>query len=68
MHTPYLLLGLLSTAQQTSSPGSDKTSLLTLSGVSRDGGGLADMLMVTLRGRVSLPDVIPVGGALLTPP
>lgn len=42
-----LILGLLGTTQQTSSPSSNETSLLTLGSVSRDGRSLTDMLMVT---------------------
>lgn len=42
-----LLLDLLGTTQQTSPSGSDETSLLTLGGVTRDGGGFTDMLVVT---------------------
>lgn len=44
-----LILDLLGTAEQTSSAGSNKTGLLSLDGVSRNGGSLSDMLMVTLR-------------------
>jgi hypothetical protein len=42
-----LILGLLGTTQQTRSARSNKTSLLTLCGVPRDGRSLTDMLMVT---------------------
>lgn len=42
-----LVLGLLSTTQETSSSGSNKTGLLTLCGVTRDGRGLTNMLVVT---------------------
>jgi hypothetical protein len=45
--SPALILGLLGTAKQTSSPRGNETSLLTLGGVAGDGGGLADMLVVT---------------------
>lgn len=45
--TPHLLLGLLGTTQQTSSPSGNETGLLTLGSISRDGRSLADMLMVT---------------------
>jgi len=47
MHHSNLILSLLGTTQQTGSSGSNETSLLTLGGVSRDGGSLANMLMVT---------------------
>jgi hypothetical protein len=43
----HLILDLLGTTQQTSSPSSNETSLLTLCSVSRDRGGLTNMLMVT---------------------
>lgn len=43
-----LILRLLGTTQQTSTSGSDETSLLTLRSVTGDGGGLSDMLVVTL--------------------
>ena len=43
----HLVLGLLSTTQETSSSGSNKTGLLTLCGVAGDGRGLTDMLVVT---------------------
>jgi hypothetical protein len=43
----HLILDLLSTTQQTSPPGSDETSLLTLCSISRDSRSLSDMLMVT---------------------
>lgn len=42
-----LVLRLLRTAEQTSTSGGNETSLLTLGGVSRDGRGLTDMLVVT---------------------
>jgi hypothetical protein len=42
-----LILRLLSTAEQTSSPGGDETGFLTLCGVAGDCRGLTDMLMVT---------------------
>ena len=42
-----LILRLLSTTQQTRPPGGDETGLLTLGSVAGDGGGLADMLVVT---------------------
>lgn len=42
-----LILGLLSTTEQTGSPGGNKTGLLTLCGVAGDGRGLTDMLVVT---------------------
>jgi len=41
------ILDLLSTTQQTSSSGSDETSLLTLCSVTGDGRGFTNMLMVT---------------------
>jgi hypothetical protein len=47
-HEMCLILGLLGTAQETSSPGSNETRLLTLGSVPRDGRSLTDMLMVTL--------------------
>ena len=47
-----LLLGLLSTAQQTRSPRSNKTGLLTRNGVPVDGRRLTDMLVVTTTVRV----------------
>src|SRR6267154_2021109 len=40
-----LILDLLSTTQQTSSPCGNETSLLTLCSVSRDGRGLTNMLV-----------------------
>ena len=43
----HLVLGLLGTTEQTRSPGSDETGLLTLCGVSGDGRGLTNMLVVT---------------------
>jgi len=43
----YLVLDLLGTTEQTSSPGSDETRLLTFRGVPADGRGLTDMLVVT---------------------
>jgi hypothetical protein len=46
--TQRLILDLLGTAEQTSSAGGNKTGLLSLDGVSGDGRGLTDMLMVTL--------------------
>jgi hypothetical protein len=42
-----LLLGLLGTTEQTRPPRSDETGLLTLCCLPGDGGGLADMLVVT---------------------
>lgn len=42
-----LILSLLSTTEQTRPPRGDETGLLTLYGVSGDGRGLTDMLMVT---------------------
>lgn len=42
-----LVLRLLRTAEQTGTSGGNETSLLTLGGVSRDGRGLTDMLVVT---------------------
>ena len=42
-----LILRLLGTAKETSSPGGDETGLLTLCGVAGDGRGLTDMLMIT---------------------
>lgn len=42
-----LILGLLGTTEQTSSPGSDETSLLTVGGVAGDGRGFTNMLVVT---------------------
>ena len=47
-----LLLGLLSTTQQTRSPCSNKTGLLTLGGVPGDGRSLTNMLVVTTTVRV----------------
>jgi hypothetical protein len=54
-HTPLqacsslirLILDLLRTTQQTSPPGGNKTSLLTLCGISRDCGCFTNMLMIT---------------------
>lgn len=43
----YLVLGLLGTTQQTSTAGSNETSLLTGGSVAVDSGSLSDMLMVT---------------------
>lgn len=43
-----LVLRLLGTTQQTSPSGSDETGLLTSDGVTVDGGGFTDMLVVTL--------------------
>lgn len=43
----HLVLGLLGTTQETRSPRSNETSLLTLCGVTGDGRGLTDMLVVT---------------------
>lgn len=43
----HLVLRLLGTTQQTSSPGGDETGLLTLCGVAGDGRSLTDMLVVT---------------------
>jgi len=48
----HLVLGLLGTTEQTRSPRSDETSLLTLGSVSRDGRCLTDMLVVTTTVRV----------------
>jgi len=42
-----LILGLLSTTEQTRPPRGDETGLLTLDSVPRDGRGLTDVLMVT---------------------
>lgn len=42
-----LLLRLLSTTEQTRPPRGDETGLLTLYGVSGDGRGFTDMLVVT---------------------
>lgn len=42
-----LILGLLSTSEETSSSGSNKTDLLTRNSVSGDGRGLTNVLMVT---------------------
>jgi hypothetical protein len=47
-----LLLGLLGTTKQTSSPCSNKTSLLSLHGVPGDGRSLTNMLVVTTTVRV----------------
>ncbi|QBM89397.1 hypothetical protein METSCH_D04680 [Metschnikowia aff. pulcherrima] len=47
-----LVGGLLGTSQQTSSSGGNQTSLLTWNGVSGDGGGLTNMLVVTTTVRV----------------
>jgi hypothetical protein len=41
------ILDLLSTTQQTSSSGSDETSLLTLCGITGDCRGFTNMLMIT---------------------
>jgi hypothetical protein len=49
-----LILDLLSTTQQTSSPSGNETSLLTLCSVSRDGRGLTNMLVVTTLYSVSI--------------
>jgi hypothetical protein len=43
----HLILDLLGTTQQTSSPSSNETSLLTLCSISRDRRSLTNMLMVT---------------------
>lgn len=43
----HLVLGLLGTTQETRSPRSNETGLLTLCGVAGDGRGLTDMLVVT---------------------
>lgn len=50
-----LVLGLLGTAQQTGSAGSNKTGFLTLYGISGDGRGFTNVLMVTTT--VGLDDV-----------
>jgi len=42
-----LILGLLRATKETSTTSGNKTSLLTLRSVTRDGRGLSDMLMVT---------------------
>jgi hypothetical protein len=47
-----LILGLLGTTEQTSSPGGNKTGFLTVGGVAGDGRGLTDMLVVTTTVRV----------------
>jgi hypothetical protein len=52
MNPAPLLLRLLSTTQQTRPSGSDETGLLTLSGVSRNGRRLTNMLVVTTTVRV----------------
>ena len=46
-HNPSLLLRFLGTAEKTCSSGSNETGLLTLSSVSRNCRGFADMLMIT---------------------
>jgi len=43
----HLVLRLLRTAKQTSSPGGDETGLLTLYGVAVDRRGFTDVLVVT---------------------
>lgn len=43
----HLVLGLLGTTQETRSPRSNETGLLTLCGVTGDGRSLTDMLVVT---------------------
>lgn len=43
----HLVLGLLGTAEETRSPGSNETGLLTLCSVAGDGRGLTNMLVVT---------------------
>ena len=53
----HLVLDLLGTAQQTSSPGGDETGLLTLYGVAVDGRGLSDMLVVTTSVRLRIVSV-----------
>lgn len=53
LSTP-LVLDLLSTTQQTSSPSSNETRLLTLCSVSRDRRRLTNMLMVTTLSVVSM--------------
>lgn len=47
IHFLNLLLDLLGTSEQTSSSGSNETSLLTGNSLSRDGRGLTNVLMVT---------------------
>ena len=63
----HLILDLLSTTQQTSSPGSNETSLLTLCSVSRDSRSLSDMLMVTTLLFVSFLSSSILHMGLLTP-
>jgi len=43
----HLVLGLLSTTEQTGSPGGDETGFLTLGSLARDGRSFTDMLVVT---------------------
>ena len=43
----HLILDLLGTTQETSSPGGNETGLLTLGGVAGDGRRLTNVLMVT---------------------
>lgn len=43
----YLILRLLCTSEQTSSPGSNETGFLALGCVTRDSRGFTDMLVVT---------------------
>ena len=43
----HLILRLLGTTEQTSSPSGDETGFLTLCGVARDGRRLTNVLMVT---------------------
>lgn len=62
-----LVLRLLGTTQQTSPSGSDETSLLTSDGVTVDGGGFTDMLVVTLW-RCVRSKSCKQNSSLLTPP
>ncbi len=45
--TKRLILDLLGTAEETSAASGDETGLLSLDGVSGNGGSLSDMLVVT---------------------
>lgn len=65
----FLLLGLLSTTQQTRPPGSNETGLLTRRGVPGNGRRVTNVLMVTLGGEsVSAIFNLSLCPALLTPP
>lgn len=64
----HLILRLLSTTQQTSPPGGNKTGLLTLGGVPRDGRSLTNMLVVTLGESSVVLVLLQMHRWLLTPP